>query len=384
MLIKKIKNMSDKVNKETVLNLLKSVGIQGKDTNIVDSGIVKEVKAKSDIFGKKIEIDTVIDSPAVHIRKKLEDDIMETLRKTYPEEVDIKINVKVVIPESEKEAPLKKIKNIIAVASGKGGVGKSTVTANLAISLANMDFKVGILDTDVYGPSIPIMFDTKEERPRAKKVGDKTMIIPIESHGVENMSIGYFAQPGQAVIWRGSMANSAINQMVFDTDWGELDFLLIDLPPGTGDIQLSVMQTLPVTGAVVVTTPQNVAVADVMKSIDMFNNQTINVPVLGIVENMSYFTPEECPDNKYYIFGKDGGKHLAKDLDLPFLGEIPLVQSVREAGDVGRPAVLQEGTPMAKIFSEITKNVVEETMKRNKTLPPTEKIRITNQAGCSV
>jgi len=376
--------MSDKVNKESVLDLLKSVGIQGKDTNIVDAGVIKDVKAKSDIFGKKIEIDTVIDSPAVHIRKKLEDDIMEVLRKTYPEEVDIKINVKIVIPESEKEAPLKKIKNIIAVASGKGGVGKSTVTANLAISLAKMNFKVGILDTDVYGPSIPIMFDTQNERPKAKKVGDKTMIIPVESYDVKNMSIGYFAQPGQAVIWRGSMANSAINQMVFDTDWGELDFLLIDLPPGTGDIQLSVMQTLPVTGAVVVTTPQNVAIADVTKSVDMFKNETINVPVLGIVENMSYFIPEECPDNKYYIFGKDGGKHLAKDLDLTFLGEIPLVQSVREAGDVGRPAVLQEDTPMANIFNDITKNVVEETMKRNKTLPPTEIIRISNQAGCSV
>jgi len=210
------------------------------------------------------------------------------------------------------------------------------------------------------------------------------MIIPIEAHGVKNMSIGYFARPDQAVIWRGSMANSAINQMVFDTDWGELDFLLIDLPPGTGDIQLSVMQTLPVTGAVVVTTPQNVAIADVKKSIDMFKNPTINVPVLGIVENMSYFTPEECPDNKYYIFGKDGGKYLAKDLGVAFFGEVPLVQSVREAGDVGRPAALQEDTPSQKAFEEITKNVVEETIKRNKTLPPTEKIRITNQAGCSV
>jgi len=375
--------MSQKLDKETILNLLKQVSVQGKNGDVVSSGVIKEVKTKSDIFGKKIEIDAVIDSPAVHIRKKLEDDIMEVLSKDFGD-VDTKINVKVVIPESEKEKPLKKIKNIVAVASGKGGVGKSTVTANLATSLAKMGFKVAILDTDVYGPSIPIMFGTSHERPRAKKVGDKTMIIPIEGHGVKNMSIGYFAQPGQAVIWRGSMANSAINQMVFDTDWGELDFMLIDLPPGTGDIQLSVMQTLPVTGAVVVTTPQNVAIADVKKSVDMFKNPTINVPVLGIVENMSYFTPEECPDNKYYIFGKDGGKHLADDLDVAFLGEIPLVQSVREAGDVGRPAALQENTPVQKAFEEITKNVVEETVKRNKTLPPTEKIQITNQAGCSV
>ena len=375
--------MSKKLNKENVQELLKNISVQGKSGNIVENGVIKDIKTKSDIFGKKIEIDAVIDSPAVHIRKKLEDDITDALSKDFGD-VDTKINVKVVIPESEKEKPLKKIKNIIAVASGKGGVGKSTVTSNLATTLAQMGFKVAILDTDVYGPSIPLMFGTQGERPRAKKVGDKTMIIPIEAHGVKNMSIGYFAQPGQAVIWRGSMANSAINQMVFDTDWGDLDFMLIDLPPGTGDIQLSVMQTLPVTGAVVVTTPQNVAIADVKKSIDMFKNPTINVPVLGIVENMSYFTPEECPDNKYYIFGKDGGKYLADDLGVAFLGEIPLVQSVREAGDFGRPAALQENTPTQKAFEQITKNVVEETVKRNKTLPPTEKIQITNQAGCSV
>ncbi len=375
--------MSKKLNKEEILELLKQVRIQGKNANVVEAGVIKDVKAKSDVFGKKIEIDAVIDSPAVHIRKKLEDDITAVLAKDFGD-VDTKINVKVIIPESEKEKPLKKIKNIIAVASGKGGVGKSTVTANLATSLAQMGFKVAILDTDVYGPSIPLMFGTQGERPRATKVGDKTMIIPVEAHGVKNMSIGYFARPDQAVIWRGSMANSAINQMVFDTDWGELDFMLIDLPPGTGDIQLSVMQTLPVTGAVVVTTPQNVAIVDVKKSIDMFKNPTINVPVLGIVENMSYFTPEECPDNKYYIFGKDGGKYLADDLGVKFLGEIPLVQSVRESGDFGRPAALQDNTPTQKAFEDITKNVVAETMKRNETLPPTEKIRISDQAGCSV
>ncbi len=375
--------MSKKLNKENIQELLKNISVQGKSGNIIENGVIKDIKTKSDIFGKKIEIDAVIDSPAVHIRKKLEDDITDALSKDFGD-IDTKINVKVVIPESEKEKPLKKIKNIIAVASGKGGVGKSTVTSNLATTLAQMGFKVAILDTDVYGPSIPLMFGTQGERPRAKKVGEKTMIIPIEAHGVKNMSIGYFAQPGQAVIWRGSMANSAINQMVFDTDWGDLDFMLIDLPPGTGDIQLSVMQTLPVTGAVVVTTPQNVAIADVKKSIDMFKNPTINVPVLGIVENMSYFTPEECPDNKYYIFGKNGGKYLAEDLNVAFLGEIPLVQSVREAGDYGRPVALQDNTPTQKAFEQITKNVVEETIKRNKNLPPTEKIQITNQAGCSV
>jgi len=370
------------LNSDTVLEALQNVTY--KDKPLPEAGVVQKIEAKDDIFGKEVKLDLQIDSPAIHVKKKLEEDITRAVKEKFGDDVQVKTTIRVVVPEDEKMKPIERIKNIIAVASGKGGVGKSTVTANLAAALAKMGFKVGILDADVYGPSIPLMFGTQDERPRAVKENGKLYIIPIESEGVKMLSIGYFADPGQAVIWRGSMANSALNQMMFDTKWGDLDFLLIDLPPGTGDIQLSVMQMVPVTGAVVVTTPQNVAVADVRKAINMFENPSIKVPVLGIIENMSYFSPAECPENKYYIFGRDGGKNLARNLNLPFLGEVPLVQSIRESGDAGRPAALQENTEIAKIWEEITKNVVEKTVERNKKLPPTEKIRITNQAGCAV
>ncbi|NPA42616.1 MAG: P-loop NTPase [Chlorobi bacterium] len=370
------------IKQEDVRKALEAVQYKGK--SIVNSGVLQKVEAKDDIFGKEIKVDLQIDTPAMHVKKQLEEDVSRVLKEKFGDDVDVKTTIRVVVPENEKMKPIEKIKNIIAVASGKGGVGKSTVTANLAATLAKMGFKVGILDADVYGPSIPLMFGTQDERPLAVKEDGKVKILPVESHGVKLLSIGYFADPGQAVIWRGSMANSALNQMMFDTKWGDLDFLLIDLPPGTGDIQLSVMQMVPVTGAVVVTTPQNVAVADVRKAINMFQNPSINVPVLGIIENMSYFQPAECPENKYYIFGRDGGKLLADNLGLPLLGEVPLVQSVREAGDAGRPSALQENTEVAKIWEDITKNVVEKTVERNKKLPPTEKIRITNQAGCAV
>jgi len=275
------------------------------------------------------------------------------------------------------------IKNIIAVASGKGGVGKSTVTANLAVTLAKMGFKVGLLDADIYGPSMPIMFDVTQEKPLAVNVNGKSKMKPVESYGVKLLSIGFFTQPSQAVIWRGPMASKALNQMIFDAHWGELDFMLLDLPPGTGDIHLSIMQAMPVTGTVIVSTPQEVALADAKKGVAMFQQDSINVPVLGIVENMAYFTPEELPENKYYIFGKEGAKHLSEDLKVPFLGEIPLVQSIREAGDAGRPAALQTATPIEEAFEELTKNVVQEVVARNKNLPPTEAIKITTMAGCS-
>jgi ATP-binding protein involved in chromosome partitioning len=369
------------MKKEEVLNLLQQV--QYKDKPITD-GVIRKIEVKDDIFGKEVSLELIIDSPAIHVKKKLEEDIVRVIQDTFGRDVNVKSTIRVVVPENEKMKPIERIKNIIAVASGKGGVGKSTVTANLAVSLAKMGFKVGILDADVYGPSMPLMFGVEGERPRATKENDKVMIIPIESHGVKMLSIGFFADPNQAVIWRGSMANSALNQLMFDAQWGDLDFMLIDLPPGTGDIQLSVMQMVPVTGAVVVTTPQNVALADVKKAINMFDNPSIKVPVLGIIENMAYFQPAECPENKYYLFGRDGGKNLASSLNLAFLGEVPIFQSIREASDAGRPSALQENTPIAEIWNEITRNVVEKTVERNKKLPPTEKIKITNQAGCSV
>jgi len=298
----------------------------------------------------------------------------------------VKVNIKVEAKENPNEIKGKSIpgiSNVIAVASGKGGVGKSTITANLAVSLAKMGFKVGVLDADIYGPSMPIMFDVENEKPISIEVDGKSKMKPIESYEIKLLSIGFFTSPSQAVIWRGPMAAKALNQMIFDADWGELDFMLIDLPPGTGDIHLSIMQSMPITGAVVVSTPQAVALADARKGVSMFMADSINVPVLGIIENMAYFTPEELPENKYYIFGKEGAKNLSEDLKVPFLGEVPLVQSIREAGDYGRPAALQTYSTLEIVFEEIARNVVEETVKRNENLAPTEAIKITTMAGCS-
>lgn len=246
-----------------------------------------------------------------------------------------------------------------------------------------MGFSVGVLDADIYGPSMPIMFDVENEKPISIEVDGKSKMKPIESYEVKMLSIGFFTSPSQAVIWRGPMASKALNQMIFDANWGELDFMLIDLPPGTGDIHLSIMQSLPVTGAVVVSTPQAVALADARKGVAMFLSDAINVPVLGIIENMAYFTPEELPENKYYIFGKEGARDLATDLNVPFLGEVPIVQSIREAGDYGRPAALQTDSIIGTVFESITRNVVQETVNRNENLPATEAIKITTIAGCS-
>jgi ATP-binding protein involved in chromosome partitioning len=315
-------------------------------------------------------------------------EILKVIHARVYEKAKIKINIKVDAPARPKVNEIKGkaipgIQNIIAIASGKGGVGKSTVAANLAVTLAKMGFRVGLLDADIYGPSAPIMFDVVHEKPLAVTINGKSKMKPVESYGVKILSIGFFTQPNQAVIWRGPMASKALNQMIFDAHWGELDFMLLDLPPGTGDIHLSIMQSLPVTGAVVVSTPQEVALADARKGVAMFQQEAINVPVLGIVENMAYFTPAELPNNKYYIFGKEGAKHLAEDMGIPFLGEIPLVQSIREAGDAGRPAAMQTATPVERAFEEITQNVVMEVVTRNKNIPPTEAIKITTMAGCS-
>ena len=264
----------------------------------------------------------------------------------------------------------------------EGGVGKSTITANMAVTLAKMGCKVGILDADIYGPSIPTMFDIEGSKPLSVKIDGKSKMQPIENYGVKILSIGFFTKPEQAVIWRGPMAAKALNQMIFDAAWGNLDFLLIDLPPGTGDIHLSIVQSLPISGALVVSTPQNVALADAKKGIAMFQQENINVPVIGVVENMSYFTPIDLPEKKYYIFGKKGAEFLAKDKAVPFLGSLPLVQTIREASDYGRPASLQENSIVANEFVEITKNMVSEVIFRNKNLPPTKAVEITNLVGC--
>ena len=373
------------IDKKNILKALETVTITGEEKNIIDSGAVQNVIT----FADEVVVDLKIATPAMHIKKRTEEDIISVIKEKVDKDAQVKVNIKVEAPPKKqnpnliKGKPIPGIQNIIAIASGKGGVGKSTITANLAVTLVKMGFKVGVLDADIYGPSIPIMFDVVKERPLSVTVNGKSKMKPVESFGVKILSIGFFTQPDQAVIWRGPMASKALNQLLFDAEWGELDFMLIDLPPGTGDIHLSIMQALPITGAVIVSTPQTVALADARKGVSMFQQENISVPVLGIIENMSYFTPEELPDKKYYIFGKEGAKNLAEDLKIRFLGEIPLVQSIRESGDSGRPVALQTSTPLEEIFEMLTKSVVEETVRRNDDLPPTEAIKITTMAGCS-
>ena len=371
------------LQKSQVIDALRKITSPGEGGNLIDAGVVKNIV----IFGDEVVVDVTISNPSFQAKKKIEVEIMRAIHAEVHEKAKVKVNVAVDTPASEKPEikgkPIEGIKNIIAVASGKGGVGKSTITANLAIALRKMGFRVGLLDADIYGPSIPMMFDVQEQRPASVEIEGRSKMKPVENYGVKILSIGFFTHPDQAVIWRGPMASKALNQMIFDAEWGELDFLLIDLPPGTGDIHLSIMQALPITGAVVVSTPQNVALADARKGIAMFRQETINVPVLGLVENMAYFTPAELPENKYYIFGKEGVKYLAQKMEVPLLGEIPLVQSLRESGDVGRPAALQEQTPLAKAFEEFARNTVAEVVTRNQFLAPTEAIKITTMAGCS-
>ena len=372
-----------KIAKKDIFEVLKTITVPGEGQNMVESGAVNNIN----VFGDEVIIDLTINNPSLQARKKTEVEILKVIHDQVYAKAKIKVNIKVNTEKKEtqtiKGKPIPGIKNIVAVASGKGGVGKSTVTANLAVCLAKMGFKVGVLDADIYGPSMPIMLDVVNERPLAVNVDGKSKMQPVENYGVKLLSIGFFTKPDQAVVWRGPMAAKALNQMIFDAAWGELDFLLLDLPPGTGDIHLSIMQSLPITGAVVVSTPQNVALADAKKGVAMFQQDSINVPVLGIIENMAYFTPEELPQNKYYIFGENGAKNLSADLNVPFLGELPIVQSIREAGDYGRPAALQTATTLESVFETLTRNVVSEVVKRNTDLPPTEAIKITTMAGCS-
>lgn len=373
-----------KLTREDIFKALETISLPGEGKNMIESGAIQNVMT----FADEVVVDLKMTTPAMHIKKRAEADVIKAIKENVHPDAKVQVNIKVEKapaqnPNLIKGRPIPGIKNIIAIASGKGGVGKSTVTSNLAVSLANMGFNVGVLDADIYGPSIPIMFDVANEKPLSVKVDGKSKMKPIENYGVKVLSIGFFTKPDQAVIWRGPMAAKALNQLIFDADWGELDFLLLDLPPGTGDIHLSIMQALPITGAVVVSTPQNVALADTRKGVAMFQQENISVPVLGIVENMAYFTPVELPDNKYYIFGEKGARHLAEDLRVPFLGEIPIVQSIREAGDAGRPAALQKNTVVSEAFEEFTRNTVEETVRRNTNLPTTEAIKITTMAGCS-
>ena len=372
------------LTKKIISDKLSSFYLDNEKIDIISKGSVKNIV----IFDKEIVIDLEVVNPTLKSKNLIKENLYNYLKDQLNIEISLKINFQIASKPIENKIynPLKKItniSNIIAVSSGKGGVGKSTITSNLAVSLSKMGFNVGILDADIYGPSIPLMFDVQNEKPLAVNIEGKSKMKPIENYGVKILSIGFFTKNDEAVIWRGPMASKALNQMIFDADWGKLDFLLIDLPPGTGDIHLSIMQSLPISGAVVVSTPQTVALSDARKGVSMFKKENINVPVLGIIENMSFFVPKELPENKYYIFGKEGAKNLATDLEIPFLGEIPLIQSVREAGDYGRPASMQENTISENTFNKISKNMLSELLKRNKELPETEIIKITTMSGCS-
>ena len=373
------------IHKEEIYKVLETITAPGEGKSLVENKDVKNVV----IFGNEVVVDVAISNPTLQAKKKIETEITKVIIENVSKEATVKVNVstkaveKTKNPNEIKGDKLPGIQNIIAIASGKGGVGKSTITANTAVTLSKMGFKVGVLDADVYGPSMHLMFDVAKEKPVSVDVDGRSKMKPIENYGIKLLSLGFFTNPNEAVIWRGPMASKALNQMIFDADWGELDFLLIDLPPGTGDIHLSIVQALPITGAVVVSTPQNIALADAKKGVAMFQQKNINVPVLGIVENMSYFTPAELPENKYYIFGKDGAKNLAEDIETSFLGEVPVVQSIREAGDVGHPVALQESTPLEESFKDITKEMLSELVKRNDELPETEVVKITTMSGCS-
>ncbi|HCM76187.1 MAG TPA: MRP family ATP-binding protein [Cytophagales bacterium] len=325
---------------------------------------------------EKVAFTVMLTTPACPLKEMIRKDCEQAVRKVIGEDMELDITMSSSVTSTRDNTPvLTGVKNIIAIASGKGGVGKSTVTANLAVALASMGAKVGLIDADIYGPSVPVMFNCEHEQPEVKVVNGKNIIQPLEQYGVKLLSIGFLTPPDSPVVWRGPMASSAFKQFISDADWGELDYLFIDMPPGTSDIHLTLVQTVPVTGAIIVTTPQKVALADATRGLAMFKQPQINVPVLGIVENMAYFTPEELPDNKYYIFGKDGGKNLSEKYGVPLLGQIPLVQSIRESGDSGLPAVMKEGVT-AEAFKELAESMARQIAIRNANFAQTKKVEM--------
>lgn len=314
-----------------------------------------------------ISFDLVLTTPACPMKQKMKDDCIESIHKIIDTNAIVNVNLtsRVTTTRKTDDELLKGIKNIIAIASGKGGVGKSTIAVNLAVALAKTGAKVALVDADIYGPSIPLMFNSTHEKPAAIEVNGKTKIIPVDKYGVKILSIGFFVDPDKALVWRGPMASGALKQLFTDGEWGEIDYMLIDLPPGTGDMHLTMVQTVPVTGAVIVSTPQQVAIADVKKAADMFLQESINIPILGIVENMSYFVPAELPDNKYYIFGKGGCEKLAEDLNVPLLSQIPIVQSIAESGDNGNPVANNENSIVGKAFGKLAASVAQQIAIRN-------------------
>jgi ATP-binding protein involved in chromosome partitioning len=360
------------MKQEDVLKALSEVQDPDLKKDLVTLGMIEDVE----IDGNKLAFKVVLTTPACPLKEMIRKDCEEAIGRHFGEDIELDITMTSSVTSVREEAPLLPgVKNIIAVASGKGGVGKSTVTSNLAIALSRSGADVGVIDADIFGPSMPTMFNCEYEHPSVQKIGDKNMIMPVEQYGVKLMSIGFLAPPEGAVVWRGPMASSALKQFLGDTNWGELDYLLIDLPPGTSDIHLTLVQSVPVTGAVIVTTPQKVALADAQKGIAMFQQDQVNVPILGLVENMAYFTPEELPENKYYIFGEGGGEKLAKRFDIETLGQIPIVQSIREGGDSGYPAAMKDDVT-AEAFGELASSLARQVAIRNANFEETKKVEI--------
>lgn len=359
-------------SKSDILKALSTVNDPDLKRDLVTLNMIKDVEVSE----HKVSFTVVLTTPACPLKEKIKSDCIEAVEGVIGKGVELSIKMTSSVTSTRDNTPLLPgVKNIIAIASGKGGVGKSTVTTNLAVALAQSGAKVGLIDADIYGPSIPVMFNCEHEQPEVKVVNGKNIIVPLVQYGVKLLSIGFLTPPDSAVVWRGPMASSALKQFIGEADWGDLDYLLIDLPPGTSDIHLTLVQTVPVTGAVIITTPQKVALADAMKGMSMFRQPQINVPIFGVVENMAYFTPEELPNNKYYIFGKDGGKNLSEKYGVPLLGQIPLVQSIRESGDSGLPAVMKEGIT-ATAFKDLAESLARQIAIRNANFEQTRKVEI--------
>ena len=366
-----------------ILEALEKVRYPGTGRNLVEAGMVDD---NIRIDGMKVSFTLIFDKPNDPFARSVVKAAEASILTYVSPEVEIKGNINTISRQelqatsagAEEDALLPGVKHIVAVASGKGGVGKSTVAANLAVALAAAGYRVGLLDADIFGPSQPKMFDVEAARPMLKKVGNRELIEPIVNYGVKMLSIGFFVNPDEAVLWRGAMACNALKQLLTEADWGDLDYLLIDLPPGTSDIHLTLVQTLALTGAVIVSTPQEVALADARKGISMFMGDKVNVPVLGLVENMAWFTPAELPENRYYIFGREGCKRLAEELGVPLLGQIPLVQSICESGDAGEPAALDENSVTGQAFRQLAERVVERVAYREAHMAPTQKVEITH------
>lgn len=353
-----------------ILDALATVIYPGSKKNLVESGMVAD---NMRIDGMNVSFSLIFPKETDPFMKSMVKAAEAAIHYHVGNEVNVNITTEFASkPQPKPEKLLPGVKNIIAVSSGKGGVGKSTVSANLAIALARLGYRVGLLDTDIFGPSMPKMFGVEEERPYAQEVDGRNLIQPVEKYGVKLLSVGFFVNPETATLWRGGMASNVLKQLIGEANWGELDFMILDTPPGTSDIHLTLMQTLAITGAVIVSTPQSVALADAKKGIDMYQNEKVNIPILGLVENMAWFTPAELPENKYYIFGKEGCKKLAEEMQLPLLAQIPLVQSIRESGDEGLPAAMKVDTASGQAFLNLAQAVASVTRRRNKELPPTK------------